>query len=129
MIPKPMTRQKIALFSIPVIAVMMISTGISAQLAAADPDGSNPNSAIIIRDLGCLLFDGEGNQVAADTDHSVITVSGKNNFKCQATVAPPSSGHAEVMKGFTCITDLGPTTLSRNVVSDEGDVTLTCHFR
>jgi len=129
MILKPMTRQKIALFAVPVIAAMMISTGISAQLAAADPDGSNPNSAFIIRDLGCNLPDGEGNFVSADTDHSVITVSGKNNFRCQATVAPPSSGHAEVMRGFGCNTDLGFTTNTHSVVSDEGDATMTCHFR
>jgi len=108
---------------------MMISTGISAQLAAADPDGSNPNSAFIIRDLGCVLFDGDGNLVAADTDHSVITTSGKNNFRCQATVAPPSSGHAEIMRGFSCFTDLGFTTNSLSVVSDLGDATMTCHFR
>ena len=124
-----MIRQKIALFSVPVIAAIMISAGISAQLAVADPDGSNPNSAFIIRDLGCSMFDGEGNSVFADTDHSVITSSGKNNFRCQATVAPPSSGHAGVLKGFSCNTDLGPTTKTHSVVSDEGDATMTCHFR
>jgi len=107
----------------------MISTGISAQLAAADPDGSNPNSAFIIRDLGCSMSDGDGNLVFADTDHSVITTSGKNNFRCQATVAPPSSGHAEVRRGFGCDTDLGFTTKTHSVVSDLGDATLTCHFR
>ena len=124
-----MTRQKIALFSVPVIAAIMISAGISAQLAVADPDGTNPQSAFIIRDLGCVLPDGEGNFVFTDNDHSVITSSGKNNFRCQATVPPPSSGHAEIMRGFNCATDLGATTNSLNVVSNEGDVTLTCHFR
>ena len=121
-----MKTKTLGLFAIPVIAAIMIGAGASAQLAMADPDGTNPQSASIIRDQGCYLFDGDGNLVHADANHAVITQSGKTTLKCTADVAAPSSGHAEVQKGFECGTNLGFTTDSHSVVSASGKSTLIC---
>ena len=121
-----MNRKTLGLFAIPVIAAIMIGAGASTQLAIADPDGSNPQSAGIARDFGCNLFDGEGNVVPADKSHSVVTSDGASNLKCSAQVAPPSSGHAEVLEGFPCGTLAGLTTDSHNVVSKSGKAKLTC---
>jgi len=122
-----MTRTKLGLFAIPVIAAIMLSAGISTQMVAADPDGSNLQSAEIRRDLGfCVLFNGDGNFVLADSKMVVITQSGKGILKCQADVAPASDGKADVKKGFVCGTALGPTTNTHSVVSAAGKSTLIC---
>jgi hypothetical protein len=125
---RSMNRKTLGLFAIPVIAAIMIVAGASTQLAIADPDGSNPQSAGIARDFGCGLFDGEGNLVITNTSHSVVTSDGSSNLKCSAQVAPPSSGHAEVLEGFGCGTLGGFTTDSHNVVSKSGKAKLSCHL-
>ena len=123
-----MKTKTLGLFAIPVIAAIMITSGISAQLAIADPDGSNPQSAGIARDFGCLLFDGEGNLVLADKSHSVVTSDGATNLKCSGQVTPPSSGHAEVTEGFGCNTLAGFTTDTHNVVSKSGKAKISCQI-
>jgi len=123
---RSMKTKTLGLFAIPVIAAIMIGVGASTQLAIADPDGSNPQSAGITRDFGCSLFDGEGNIVPATASHSVVTSDGSSNLKCSAQVAPPSSGHAEVLEGFLCGTLAGLTTDSHNVVSKSGKAKLSC---
>jgi len=121
-----MKTKTLGLFAIPVIAAIMIGAGASAQLAMADPDGTNPQSATITRDLGCLLFDGNDALVFADADKVVVTSSGKATLKCSGDVTPPPDGKAHVMKGFVCSTPLGFTTNSHSTVSASGHSTLTC---
>ena len=122
-----MNRKTLGLFAIPVIATIMIVAGASTQLAIADPDGSNPQSAGITRDFACGLFDGEGNLVITTISQSVVTSDGASNLKCSAQVDPPLSGHAEVLEGFLCSTLGGFTNDSHNVVSKSGKAKLTCH--
>ncbi len=122
-----MKRKTLGLFAIPVIATIMIVAGASTQLAIADPDGSNPQSAFITRDFGCGLFDGEGNVVTADSSHAVVTSDGSGNMKCTAKgVTPPPSVHAEVLEGFLCSTPAGVTTDTISVVTPKGKSTLSC---
>ncbi len=121
-----MTKTKLGLFAIPFIATIMISAGISAQWAAADPDGSNPQSAMIIRDFGCLLFNGNDVLVFADSSKTVITDSGKRNLKCQGDVLAPSDGKAHVLKGFPCNANGVLTTDTHSTVSAAGKSTLIC---
>jgi len=97
-----------------------------AGIAAADPDGTNPQSAEITRDAGCLLFDGLGNLVFADGSHSVVTSSGRSTLTCEASgVTPPPNG-AAVQKGFLCNTFLGLTTDTHSVVTPSGNSKLVC---
>jgi len=112
-----------AIFS---IAAIMIGAGISTQMVAADPDGSNPQAAMITRDFGCLLFDGNDTLVAGDSSKAVVTSSGKHNVKCQADVTPPPDGKARVLEGFLCNAFGVLTTDTHSVVSPSGKATLTC---
>jgi len=121
-----MKTKTLGLFAIPVIAAIMIGAGASAQLAMADPDGTNPQTATITRDLGCLLYDGNDILVLADADKVVVTSSGNATLKCSGDVEPPADGKASVQKGFLCLTPLGLTNDSHSTVSASGHSTLTC---
>jgi len=122
-----MKTKTLGLFAIPVIAAIMIGAAASAQLAIADPDGSNPQSAFIFRDLGCGLFDGNGNGVTADASHAVITSDGAGNLKCTAKgVTPPPDGKALVMEGFLCGTPAGLTSDTHSIVTPNGMSKLSC---
>ena len=123
-----MKTKTLGLFAIPVIAAIMIGAGASTQLAIADPDGSNPQSAGITRDFGCSIFDGDGNLVGANgATLSVLTSDGSSNLRCTGDVTPPSSGHTEVMEGFLCGTAAGLTTDSHSIVTKNGKSKLSCH--
>jgi len=122
-----MKTKTIGLFALPVIAAIMIGAGTSMQLAAADPDGSNPNSASITRDAGCALFDGNGNLTIADGSLSIVTNGPTTTVICQAdTGVPTPDGKADVMRGFDCGTFLGLTTDTHSVVTPDGKSTLVC---
>lgn len=122
-----MKTKTLGLFAIPVIAAIMIGAGASTQLAIAYPDGSNPQSAFISRDFGCGMFDGNGDFVlATDGTLSVVTHGQTAILKCQVFGVPNDTGDAVVTTGFNCGTFLGPTTNSRNVVSEDGNATLIC---
>ena len=122
-----MKTKTLGLFAIPVIAAIMIGVGASAQLAIADPDGSNPQSASISKDFGCGVIDGNGiGFFTPDGTISVVTHGATSILKCQASGAPNDTGRAVVISGFGCGTFLGFTTDTLNVVSEDGNVTLIC---
>ena len=103
--------------------------GQGTDVAQADPDGSNPQSASIFRDFGCALFDGDDNLTLADASKTVVTSSGNGNLKCSAQVSLPLDGKAHVLKGFGCNTQAGFTTKTHSTVSASGKSTLTCQVK
>ena len=96
--------------------------------------------ATVGMDQGCTLLDGDGNLVAADTDHSVVTNNGKGTGKltCHAEGVANSAGKAVHWDfdstGLVCGTPSGPTenwkaTISQNEDGTTGDAVLTCRTK
>ena len=124
-----MINKKLAFMAIPVIAAIMIGTGASTQLAIADPDGSNPQSAFILKDFGCGVFDGDGNVIpTSEGTISVVTNGPTTILKCQASGIPNTTGSAQTFKGFLCNTFLGATTDTSGVTSKGGEATIICRI-
>ncbi|MDH3732957.1 MAG: hypothetical protein OEU54_05460 [Gemmatimonadota bacterium] len=96
------------------------------------PAGDSPG-AIVIRDMGCGLLDGDGAPVFVSSDHAVITPNGKTKLTCQARGLSNSTGravhHDFASTGMLCGTDLGFTTQWHETVSASGNATLTCFVR
>ena len=82
------------------------------------------NAAVVINDIGCILMDGDGNLVATDNTHAVVTSSGNGMLTCRAEV-PNSTGKAVVYKDLGCNTPAG-FGIGRETVSTSGQATLTC---
>lgn len=101
-----------------------------ASLLALSFASAAQAQATINRDQGCNLFNGLGNLVFADTDHTVITPSGKNNLTCRAKgLTPTPDGRALVTRGFPCNTSGGSTTKTHSIVTPSGNSTLICQVK
>ena len=95
----------------------------------------NPNAAVLIRDGGCTLFDGDGNFVSASDDMTVSTSSGQGTIRCRVKGVQNSTGRAvtydtndnPIAPGTTCFIPLvGSTTKWHETVSASGVATLIC---
>ncbi len=104
--------------SILLAAVFAVSTLLVSWVAASD------NAAVVINDLGCAMFDGDGGWAVTDNSHAVVTSNGTGMLTCQAEV-PNSTGKAVVYKDLGCNTPAGFGT-GRETVSASGQATLTC---
>jgi hypothetical protein len=107
-----------------IMAAVALLFGVFAAATPANAD--SPNSAAVISDFACGLYDGNGGFAISDSSHSVVTSSDVSVLKCSATVAPSLSGKAVQYNDFGCNTFLGFTIDSRETVSASGQATLTC---
>ncbi len=95
--------------------------------------------ALVIRDEGCGMLNGNGQVVFTTETHRVVTNSANGNavFRCNATVAPASSGRAAHFDfnstGLLCAigtaSGIELTDDWNNVVSASGEARLTCRYR
>ena len=112
--------------------------GAASLLVAAQTSANS--AALVIRDTGCNLFDGDGISTVADTDQAVVTSSGAL-LTCKVTGVANSTGRAvhydpdnnPFFPGLQCgITDgeggFLLTTQWKETVSASGNATLTCHL-
>jgi hypothetical protein len=89
--------------------------------------------AVVVNDLGCGLFDGNGGAVVSDESHSVITMNKNGNgvAVCKATVTPSSTGktvhYNNASTGGLCETPAGFTDDWQETVSADGQATVSCH--
>jgi hypothetical protein len=110
-----------------VLAVVVVPARSSAK-------ADSPNSAVVIKNGGCELFDGNGNVVNASGDQAVITHSGNSKITCRAKVPPSSTAQGAVHWNFAntgeeCFTE--PPVLTQHweeVVTPSGQATLSCQF-
>ena len=115
------------------LSIALAWAAFAAVPVTADPDGSDPDAAVIVRvDGACRTWDGDGRPVSADllyvlNSHRGITV-------CKAKGVPNSTGAAvrydaddnPVGPDQPCRTELGPTLEWHQTVSAKGNLTLVC---
>ncbi len=110
-------------------------TVFAAIPVSADPDGSNPNAAVIIRDVGCGVFDGNGVVVAAE-GKTVINLN-VGTVTCKVKGVANDTGRAvdydsqnnPVGPGLACgVPPAGGTDQRHETISASGNVTLVCHL-
>jgi hypothetical protein len=95
-----------------------------APMVWADP-------AIVIKDFGCGMLDGNGGFVFTTGSIDVITSSGNSNLQCTANGVPNDTGSAVHWSfdntGFLCGTLDGNLTEEwQETVSNGGNATLIC---
>jgi hypothetical protein len=102
---------------------LAVLVGARAQPASA--------RAVVIRDTGCGMLDGDGGFVFTTNTLVVGTPSGNDKLQCRAKV-PNSSGKAVhydfESTGLICGTFFHITTTWHETVSASGRATLTCVF-
>jgi len=127
-----MKTKTFGLFAIPVIAAIMIGGAVAPALA-----GNNAALVIEMDPGNCGVLDGNGNVVnIAGTTHSVQNNAGNTKLTCKGIVTPAADGKAvkftfdtSPIPGLLCGTPGGSTDNWKNIVSAEGDVTLTCFIK
>jgi len=116
--------------AIAVMTVALFGAGI-ATMSMANAD----NAAMVIKEGGCIVLNGNGDLEAADSTrtHTVVTSSGVTKLTCKGTVTPADDGRAAVLTfddvPILCGTVSGTTDDWRNVVSAKGKVTLQCFIK
>jgi hypothetical protein len=118
----------LALLALLAVAAFSFSTHRGAHAAP-------PNSAVVINDTGCSLFDGQGGFAFTDQSHSVVTNNGNGLLTCKATdVAPAPKGavHYDANNNpynqqIQCGTPAGLTLDWEEVVTPSGNAQLVCH--
>lgn len=109
---------------------LAVTLAVGAGLGVSAAGGGN--GAVVIRDQGCVLFDGSGAFVFADTSHAVITKRGQN-LVCRAKgLANPTRRTVRFTKastGLDCFTSSGQTPRWHETLSASGNATLVCHVR
>lgn len=121
-------RFKLISVGLSLVIAVAIGIALTPTPAPATPTDS-PNSAFILKDFGCGMFDGDGGFVVTfSKNHSVATSSGHTTLICKAKGQANSTGAAVVTRGFLCGTFLGLTFDSQNSVSASGNITLRCRI-
>ena len=114
-----------------VLSVLAVAVVVVSARSSAKAD--SPNSAIVIRDTGCGMLDGNGAFVFTPEDQAVITHSGNSKITCTAQVTPSSTAQGAVHwnfdnTGFLCGTTAAVTQHWQEVVTPSGQATLSCQF-
>jgi hypothetical protein len=116
--------------------------------AAISPAGTSfssksPRAAVVIRNSGCVLFNGDGELVLADRDISISTQSTRQNTTliCKVKNVATSTGRAvrydsednPFGPGTACgilrLDGFVLTTAWSETVSASGNATIRCHFK
>ncbi len=115
-----------------VALVGLLTALVGTGVASADHEGE-PHGAVVINDGGCTLLDGDGNLVAADSSHAVVTGNTRGNgvLVCKASGVDNTTGKAARLDnentGLLCSTPAGSTDRWHATVSKSGNATLVCH--
>lgn len=88
------------------------------------------NAALVIKEFACNVLDGNDVIQEVDGNIQVITSGGSTTtLVCRASDLDNDQGKTKVSRGLPCITSLGSTNKSINVVTPGGNVTLTCTLK
>lgn len=108
--------------------ILFVAAVALAAVASVAPVSSQ--GAIVIKDGGCTLLDGNGGFVSADSSQSVVTPSGNGVLICKVKGVPNSTGRAVrydfASTGISCGTAAGSTQEWHETVSASGNATLVC---
>jgi hypothetical protein len=118
-----------------VLALIGAALAVALLLQGSTPATAN-NAAVVIKDGGCGLLDGDGGFASASSDQAVITSSGNAILKCSVKGVANSTGQAvhydsdnnPLGPGIPCSSAAGGTIDWKEVVSAAGNATLTCKF-
>ncbi len=121
-------------FSPAMLALVVLLAALSVALGTTSARGNN--SATVINDEVCVLYDGNGLFTLTTDDHQVGTNSTNDNFMlwCSATVLPPVSGQTQhydtnnPYPGVPCTTFFGVTYDWHETVSVSGEAKLVCIY-
>jgi hypothetical protein len=109
------------------LGLVTLAVGVSGALA-------DSNGAVIMRDTGCIVYDGNGFLTFVQDDQ-IVTNSQNGNETCSGQVTPSSTGHAVVYNDKSnglgrCQTPGGGTVVADHwseTVSASGQMTLRTH--
>jgi hypothetical protein len=111
------------------LAFMVVTTLALAAFFGAHAQPASAKGAVVIRNTGCGMLDGNGGFVFTTNTLVVGTPSGNDKLQCRAKV-PNSSGKAVhydfQSTGLICGTFFNITTTWHETVSASGRATLTC---
>ncbi|KKS21275.1 MAG: hypothetical protein UU77_C0005G0003 [candidate division WWE3 bacterium GW2011_GWC1_41_7] len=116
-----------------VLTLIFALAGVALYVGAGRATANE--GAVVIKDDGCLLFDGDGDLVQADSNVRVETKSNKDNAltSCKASDVDPSTQGAVIFNyentGLPCFTTAGLTNDWQNVVTPSGQSSLSCHYK
>jgi len=93
-----------------------------------------PNSAVVIHDFGCNVFDGDGNLTFTEGTVNVVTYKGVGHIICKAKGVANSTGKAvhwdfESTNVPCNIIGLGLTNNWKATISAKGNSSLVCHLK
>jgi hypothetical protein len=110
-----------------VLAICLVFGGVFALSGFTADDN---NAAVVIKDTGCTVLNGDGGAEFVEGRITVMNNGGVTNFICKGKGVPNSTGQAVKFNfentGFLCNTSGGVTDDWQNVVSASGNVTLHC---
>lgn len=103
---------------------------VAAAFLFTPAPASTTAPAVVIKDSGCVMLDGDGFLVFTPSNQAVITSSGQGKLSCKASGLANSTGRASIFNnantGLLCFTMSDLTAQWNNVVSASGQGTLTC---
>jgi len=113
-------------FKLVVAAIVIAASAVPVLPAHAE-------GAVVIRDAGCIFFNGDGQFESLDNSQTVTTSQGGTKT-CSGDVTPPSSGKAVhydfLSTGVGCSTPAGITFFGwRETVSASGRAVVICVIR
>ena len=120
-------RTKLITVGLGLVVAFVVGVAITPTPA---PAANMPSPALVIRDSGCGMLNGDGVVVFTPSTHAVITSSGQGKLTCRAKGLANSTGRAVVFTfsdiPLLCGTVSDVTIKWTNVVSASGNGTLTC---
>lgn len=110
-----------------IFALTIVVLGVSSQETA------KADAAVVVKDIGCGLLDGDGNFAFTSESHAVSTNSGNSKITCKADVAPSTTQKSAVKwnfanTGLLCSTAFGVTEDWEEVVTPSGKASIVCHI-
>jgi hypothetical protein len=110
----------------------ILGLGMGVLVAFAAVPALSDNSAVVVKDTACNLYDGNGNLTLADGSVEVSNHGGVTVFVCKAKGLANDTGTAvqfdNASTGLPCLTDGGATDDWHDTVSASGNSTLVCRI-
>jgi hypothetical protein len=113
------------------LAFIFIAVLVSAAFLGALAQPASADRAVVIRNFGCGLLDGNGGFAFTTDTHTVFTPRSTGKLTCQARVPNPSGRAVHFdfdSTGLECALFFAITTTWHETVSASGRATLTCVF-
>jgi hypothetical protein len=112
------------------VLILVALLAVAASFIVVGGAGANNAAIVIHEEGGCILLDGDGNWVEADSLHWVIRKSSEE-LVCRVAGVPNSTGKAVIWNvnntGILCYTGQY-TDQWTETVSASGNATVHCHF-